>query len=610
MRNRLWNRVIPAVAAALLVLVTLAACGGSDPSPTPTAIPAPAATEAPTELPTAVTTNASPIAQRALADGSPVAASSLLTPLTREEVRAQVAAAYPIEPAAQEGGTVVFGESGDISTVNGILTADSPTIYITGLIYETLLGASPIDGRPVPGLADSWDISPDGLTYTFHLNTDATWHDGVDFTADDVAFSFDSVLDPNTGSAYRSIVRDAVASYRVIDPDTFEMTARDRTVTFLYEGPGAVLVMPKHIWESVGTESWSFDGGSTGQDASRVIGTGPFKFGEWVQGDHVTIVRNDDYYDQVPYIDALTMQVLPNADSTVLALQDGQIDIMEIVPPAQMAAVQATDGLSVDIYDFFQFTFYAFNLDPARSDLWQDKGVRQAMFYALDRDAITRNIFLGYGEAAIGTQPPLSPAYAPDQMTPEYTYDPEKAKSLLAEAGWTDSDGNGWLDRDGKELSFKLTYSGGDAVVEQIVAYMQEAWKGIGVRMEPESVAGGAFLDALKQHDFDMALLAVTLGTDGSQTALFSCDAVASGLNFMGYCNDAWDSLDDQQRREFDIDARTQLLVEQSKIVWDDQPVGILRFGVARTGYSDRLHNFYPNGYGFLWSIPWVWVSQ
>lgn len=612
----------------------LAACGGGD-DPDPTSTPEPSATSetvspaspAPSEpnsesTPPAVASpggTSSPVASPAAvasplplaspgADGA-VSSPSLLTPLSREEFRAQLFEAYPMEEPANEGGTVILGESTDISTVNGLLTNDAPTLYITGAIFESLIGVSPIDGRPVPGLADSWDVSEDGLVYTFHLNRDATWHDGVDFTAEDVKFTFDVALDPNTGYFYRSIVNEAVESYRVIDEHTFEITARDRIVTFLYEGPGAVLIMPKHIWEDVGPESWSFDGGSTGQDPSRVIGTGPFKFQEWIQGDRVTIVRNPDYYDKVPEIEALTMRVLPNADASVIALQQGEIDVMEIIPPAQMEAVQADSNLTVDIYDFFQFTYYAFNLDPQRTTLFQDQEVRQALFTALDRDSITESIFLGFGEAAVGTQPPLSPAYAPDRMTPEYEYSPEAALELFAAAGWTDSNDNGTLDKDGQELEFELTYAGGDSVVEQIVAYMQEAWNEIGVSMEPRSVSGSALLDSLEAHDFEVALLAVSLTPDGSQTALFSCEAASFGLNFSSYCSEEWDELDEQQKREFDPAARTELLIQQSQRVWEDQPVGVIRFGVARTGYSIKLHNFYPNGYGFLWSLPYVWIE-
>lgn len=512
-------------------------------------------------------------------------------------------------PTAHKGGQIILGESSDISTVNGILTNDSLTFSITGAIYETLVGASPIDGQPVPALADFWDLAPDGVTYTFHLNKKAKWQDGVDLTADDVKFSFDAVLDPNTGSSYRSSVNKAVASYRVVDPDTFEILARDRLVSFLYDAPGTVLIMPKHIWENVGFESWTFDPGSTGKDPSRVVGTGPFKFKEWVQGDHVTIVRNDDYYDVVPTIDEFILQVQPNTETAVISLKNKQTDLMEIIPPGDMESVQNTDALKVDIYDIFQFTFYAFNLDPDKTPLFQDKGLRQALFYALDRDSITKEIFLGFGEAGVGTQPKLSPAYAPERMTPKYTYDPQKAKDLLASAGWTDSNNNGSVDKNGQELKFELMIPDGDATTEQIASYIQEAWKAVGAKVEVNKVSFNALVDRLESHDFDTALLAFNLTPDGAQTSIFSCDAYKGGLNFMKFCNAQWDLLDERQRREFNTAKRTEELVQQSQIVWDEQPVGVIRFGVARTGYNTRMHNFYPNGYGFLWSLPFVWVD-
>ncbi|MBA3642845.1 MAG: hypothetical protein H0W59_02110, partial [Chloroflexia bacterium] len=202
--------------------------------------------------------------------------------MSRDAFRQQLLQTFPMEQPATQGGTLVVGDQGDISTVNGILSADTQSFLITGAIYETLVGGSPIDGQIVPALADSWEMSADGLVYTFHLNTNAKWHDGTDLTAEDVAFSFSAVLDPNTGSLYTTTVNDAVASYRVIDADTFEITARDRLVSFLYDAPGTVAIMPRHIWQSVGFESWSVDGGSTGLDPTRVIGTGPFRFVEWV----------------------------------------------------------------------------------------------------------------------------------------------------------------------------------------------------------------------------------------------------------------------------------------------------------------------------------------
>ncbi len=599
-----------AMLATTMAVLLLAACGGSGggqreaPTPLPTLAPsAPTTQPAVTPSPAAVT----PLASPAAVSASPVAATG--RPMTRAEFQKQLLAKYPMSQPANRGGTVVLGEPGDISTLNGILANDETTLTMVGLIFEPLIGFSPVDGQPVPGLADSWDVSPDGLTYTFHLNQQAKWHDGVDFTADDVKFSFDAVLDPNTGSSYTTTVNDAVASYRVIDPDTFEITARDRLVTFYFDAPGAVLIMPKHIWENVGFESWTFDGGSTGQDPSRVVGTGPFKFKEWVQSDHVSVVRNDAYYDVIPVIDQFTMQVTPDADSATLKLKQGEIDMIRIIPADQTAGVQQTAGLHVAIYDVFQFTFYGMNLDPTRTPLFQDQQVRQALFVALDRKSITDNIFFGFGEPAIGTQPRISPAYAPDRMKPDYAFDPAQAKQLLAVAGWTDTNGNGTVDKDGVEFKFRLVYGSGDQTVDALVAYMQQAWKDVGVDMEPDGIDSEVWLDQLRAHDFDMTLLAVNFTPDGSQGPFFTCDAYKNGFNFWKYCNPQYDALDEQQRREFDPAARTELLIQQSQIIWHDQPVGPIRFGVYRTGYTDRLHNFYPNGFGLLWSLTYVWID-
>lgn len=605
---RLWT--------VLAVLgVALAACGGSsdkNDGPTPTAMPMSQAvtptpagqTAQPTMLPVSSPV-ASPVASPA---ASPVA-DGWTPSITRSEFEQQLAAKYPMEAAAKSGGTLIVGSSGDISTVNPVLMNDSATISVVGAIFETLVGSSPIDGSIVPALADSWEISPDGLTYRFHINTAAKWQDGVDVTADDVKFSFDAALNPNTGNSYTTTINENVVSYRVIDADTFEVTARDRYVSFLLNGPGTVFIVPKHIWETIDPQSWSFDGGSTGTDPARVVGSGPFKFKEWVQGDHVTIERNPDYYNGVANLDSVIFRVLPDTDTAVLALENGETDVLEVIPAADTARIQGNSAFKVDVYYTPLITGYMFNLDQEKTELFQDQAVRQALMMALDRQSIKDNIYLGFGEAAIGSQPPLSPAYAPDQIEPKLDYSVQGALDLMASVGWKDNNGDGTLDRGGVKMKFKLTYVTGDSTTSQLVSYMQEAWKAIGVDVELVGLGGDAYTQAFDDRDFDMILVAFNLGTDFSETLLFGCDQYTLGFNAMKYCNPEWDQLDERQKREFDSDARTQLLIEQSQIIWADQPMGMVRFGIFRTGYDATIHNFYPNGYGFLWSLQYVWIE-
>ena len=598
--------------ALLMAATLLASCGGDGGSddPTPTALPMPtravsatAAAATPAAAPAA-----SPVASPVASPGaSPVSQLSGASTLTRDAFKQQLAAAYPMEAAASEGGQVILGGSGDISTTNPMLASDATSLNVLGQVFEPLLGASPIDGRPVPALADSWDVSPDGLVYTFYLNTAAKWHDGVDVTAEDVAFSFDAILDPNLSSVYRSQVRDVVSSYRVIDADTFEITATDRFVSFLYNGPGSVFIVPKHVWGEVGSERWSFDAGSTGQDVSRIVGTGPFTFKEWRQGERVTLARNAAYYDVVPHIDEFILLVQAESDVAVRTLEAGDIDIIEILPAPQTAQIQTNPELRVDVYDLNGITFYMSNLDPERNPALADVRVRQAMYQAFDRDLITREIFLGFGEQAIGTQPPPSPAYAAEELT-AYPYDPAAAERLLAEAGWSDTNGNGTVDRDGQELEITMIYTGGDVTVDSMASYLQESWSEVGVKVQLEQF-GGDLQARLGSGDFDLVLLGFTFSPEGSQGVLFTCEAIESGFNFGGYCNPEVDRLDEAQLREFDPARRRGLLIDQQELIWADLPVSPIRFGVARTGYTDRLHNFYPNSYGFLWSLPYVWVD-
>ncbi len=253
-------------------------------------------------------------AQDASPEASPAGPGVVLKSMTRDEWDAKFAQDFPMTPAENKGGNVIRGDSSDIKTVNAILADDSPTLDITGLLFDSLVGNDPNTGLPVPsGLADSWELDTDGLTYTFHLNANAKWHDGTPLTADDVAFSFQVENDPNSNSSYTGTFNNAVESWKVIDANTFQVVSKGINADFILDAC-VYGVMPKHIWENVPLDQWKTSGGSTGQDASMVVGSGPFKFKEWVQGDHVTLESNPDYYQPsaVPQYDTLIYQVYPD----------------------------------------------------------------------------------------------------------------------------------------------------------------------------------------------------------------------------------------------------------------------------------------------------------
>src|SRR4051794_13715802 len=394
---------------------------------------------------------------RALAqDATPQVMSEPIKSLTREEFESQLIEELGYTDAATPGGSFIDSNTADIQTVRPFLAEEQVSIGIVGLIYETLTGGDVRTGQPAPNaLADYWEIAPDGKTYTFHLNENAKWHDGVPVTAEDVKFSFDALADPATGSTYTGSFNDSVESWRAIDDHTFEVVAKEPLYTFLYDL--VAYIVPKHIWESVPFADWKNDPGATGSDPSRVIGSGPFKFQEWKQGDSVTLAKNGDYYGKAPYIDSYVLRIWPDQTGVVNALLNDEIDAAGL-EPADIAGVEGQPGIQVWHYPTRGFSYYEFNLNADVTTKWQDKRVRQAMLYALDRDSMVSDIMLTYAEVAQGTQPVISYAYAPEEVTTHYTFDVEKAKSLLAEAGWSDSDGDGVLDKDGESLSFELLY--------------------------------------------------------------------------------------------------------------------------------------------------------
>jgi peptide/nickel transport system substrate-binding protein len=540
-------------------------------------------------------------------DATPTAGGEPTRSLTREEFTTQLLEELGYTEAETPGGTFIDSHTSDIQTVHPFLAEEEISIRVADLVFEQLIGDDVRNGQPAPtGLADSWEIASDGVTYTFHLNKEAKWHDGVDVTSADVQFSFDALANPDTGSAYTGSFVDSIASWRAVDDDTVEVVAKEPLYTVLYDI--VAYIVPKHIWEDVPFAEWRNDPGATGTDPSRVIGSGPFKFQEWRQGESVTFVRNDDYYGKTPYIDSYVLRIWPDRTAVVNALLNNEIDAAEL-EPSDIAAAEGTPGITVAHYPTRGFTYYEFNLDPEVTTKWQDQRVRQALLYALDRESIVNDILLGYAEVAQGTQPVVSYAYAPDEITTKYTYDPEKARALLTEAGWTDTDGDGIVDKDGDSLSFELLYRSGSPKEDQLVAYFQDAWRAIGVDVTPRSLEFAALIEATTTDpSFEMALYDFFWDATFIQDAMFGCDQYQVGFNDMKYCNPELDEINDEAKRTFDQDARRELLIEASNIVNDEQPVAVLHFFQDHAAYSDRLQNYIPSTWGI--DLTYVWIQQ
>ncbi|MCC6945411.1 MAG: hypothetical protein IT335_12585 [Thermomicrobiales bacterium] len=546
--------------------------------------------------------------------------------MTREEYKAKLAETYPFTAEQQPaGGTLILGStsSSNLTTTNPFFADNFPTQDVVYLMFESLWGVFPDPSQNAqllqdgqffaPGLADYYEIAEDGKTYTFYINANATFHDGTPVTAQDVVMVCDAQNNKNSGSSYTSTFQATLKSWTAIDDKTFQWETVEAFPQLSVFPNIALPVLPSSVWGDVPVEQWQADPGSTGTDPSRVVGSGPFKFVELNEGEGTTtMARNDDYWDTKPAADTVIFQVWPDDTAVTEALRSGDLDmLMDPINPADVEGLQAEENLTVAIYPSYAFGFLGFNLDPEKTPLFQEHAVRQALFYALDRQAMVDSILLGYGEVANGTQATLSEAYAPDQINTVYNYDPDKANQMLDDAGWV-AGSDGIRAKDGNKLSFDLMY-GASATNDQIASAVQDFWKAVGVEAKPQSVDfDTVLLPALTEtHDFQMAMLALDWASpSGDQSAMFGTASYEGGLNFMKYSNPAYDEANAAANTTLDATERFELLVEASNIVNDDVPVIVTWFRSERTGYNKRMTNFTPVTGGLLWSLPWVTVSE
>jgi peptide/nickel transport system substrate-binding protein len=550
---------------------------------------------------------ATTVAQDATPDASPTGAGETIVSLTREEYMADLAADLGYTEPEQQGGTYITAENGDIQGLNPLLAEETTTSTVLGYIYDTLVGTDPRTGEPSPdGLADSWEIAPDGKTYTFHLNPNATWHDGQPVTSADVIFSLDALANPGTASAYTGVFNDSVASYQAIDDYTVEIVTNEPYFDFLYSL--ALYIVPQHIWGDIPFTDWKEHPISTGQDQSQVIGSGPFRLVEWIPGESLRLARNDEYFGKVPYIDEFVMQIRPDQTSAVNALINDEIDVLDL-EPGNVAEVEGLPNVEIVTFDRSSFSYLGFNLNQEMTTLFQDPAVRQALYFAFDREAIANDILLGYATAAQGTQPIISPAYAPEEATITYNYDPDRARELLAEAGWEDTNGDGTVDKDGQELAFELIYASGSPGNDQVVAYLQDAWSQIGVSATPRALEFAALIEAITTDTvWEMVFIGFIWDATFIQEAMFGCDQYRVGFNDMMYCNEEVDELNRQARLEFDEAARRDLLIAASNLINQDLPIMVTTFGKGIVAYNTRIHNYIPGPWGI--PINYVWISQ
>lgn len=549
--------------------VALAACGAPAPGTVAVAPTAPAQVpSAPAQASTAAPA-ATPVASAATPAPAPAAASASPTP----------------GPSV-----LVYGTTGDAQTLNPLLSTDTASSIVHARIFEGLVKIDPETGRPIPGLAERWDQSPDGLTYTFRMRRDVTWSDGVPLTAEDAKFTFDTIMDPKTKTVRRGDY-DQVKTFDVVDPATFRVTLKEPYCPFLVNM--TIGLVPRHVLAS------SPDVNTDEFNTKRPVGTGPYVLTEWKKDDHVTLTANPAYWGGAPKIRQWVMRVVKDTNVVFAQLKTGEIDVATI-DASNMDEAQRQPNLAVTPYYSLGYTFIGYNEANPR---FQDKRVRQALTHALDRDVLVQKVLYGQGQVINGPIPPISWAYAPD--IPAFDYDVAAAKQLLGQAGWTPGP-DGILQKDGKPFAFTLTTNSG-GIRGAIATIAQDQLKKVGIKVETSVIEWNAFLDRVnKTHDFDAVVLAWSLGNDPDQKSTWATSSYPSGFNFIKYGNPQVDTLLDQARSVPGCDQATRkgLYAQIQKLIADDQPFTFLHMPKTVVAANKRIQGLRPSPWtNLFWNV-------
>ena len=546
-----------------------------------------------------------------LVAGTQIVETVVETKIVEKEV---VVTATPEPTVVAKGGTIIGCSFSDAEILNPILSVDTTSSAVNDMIFNSLTQNNPEDGSTMADLAESWDVSEDGLTITFYLRNDVTWHDGEPFTAHDVKFTFDTILNEEVNSPRRSDQADLLTPEQIVvlDDYTIQFQLSQLDVTWLDEKTYYGII-PQHILGDLTAEEFN----AADFNTLAPIGTGPFMFREWVKDDHVALVKNPNYFEGAPNTDFWYLKTVENQTVAFAQLQTGEVDYAGVTS-ALWEEANEQENLVCKAYPYYGFNFYTTNLDPEKTPLFLDVRTRRALLYALDRQAIVDSIVMGLGEVAHSTIPPLSWAHNPDNE-PRYDYDADKAVELLEEAGWIDEDGDGVREahgvmgvEDGTPFEFEIHTNAGNVERESLIVAMQQYWNKVGVGAETAFIEWNALLAELTEtFEFDVIMVGFSWGSaDPDQKTMYHTDSYGAGFNMNKYSNPELDAILDAGLLAIDREERIRLSWEMQRIVAEDVGGPILYFRMTTACWNKRLHERDPNANNTVWNAHEWWVER
>jgi peptide/nickel transport system substrate-binding protein len=531
----------------------------------------------------------------------------------------------------------------DPESLNPLTSNDATASIILGEIFESLLSRHPqtLELRPHLAVARP-QISDDKLTYTFTLRQDARFQDGKPLTGQDVLFTLKAIKNPWVNAPFRRVYYQSLVEAELLDDSTIRLVAKEPY--FLNESIlGGVDVLPRHYYDPEGlldplsvkaldamrpgepdTEAAPAAAGARqfaerfNKDFSRQpLGSGPYKFVAWKTGQEVVLERDPGYWgmgkagiDQ-PYLDRRVLRVFNNQDAALVALKAGELDTMGLQPLQhlrQTSGARFEKQFAKHLYFSPSYTYIGWN---NAHPIFGDARVRQAMTYLTNRQQMVKTILFELGEVVDGPIYLFRPEY--DKTLFSHPYAPQKARQLLGEAGWQDTDGDGILDKviDGQKTPFRfeMKFNSGNDTRKSVALTLQDELKKHGIDASVRQLDWTIFLDDVRNHKFDAVILgwAMSVSEPDAYQVWHSSQADNKGSNHISFKHAGVDALLEEYRRTFEAQKRAELYRDFQQILNAEQPYTFLFLQKAVLALDKRFQNviLYPGGPRALeWWVP------
>jgi peptide/nickel transport system substrate-binding protein len=519
-----------------------------------------------------------------------IAALMLTSACTSAAPTGTASNAPSVAAAPVSGGTVTIPIVADPTLNPWSPNAFVESVFVNRVLFDGLTKPGK-DLAPAPDLAASWETSADGLAWTFKLRSDVKWSDGQQFTADDVAFTFNDVVLKKELAANGAGNFSAVKSVTVIDPTTVRFDLlRPFAALASYLAYNAGL-LPKHTLSADPLKTASFNKGVP-------VSTGPFKVDKYTAGQSVSLVRNESYFGTKPYLDRVVFSVVPDPNTQIAQALSGDLSIMLLDDKAAVDRVKSASNLVVASRPLVQYYWLALNQTDTR---FNDVKVRQAFVTAIDRQAIIKSVEQGFGSIANSAISPALKAYYDPSLASRYPFDPTKAKALLAEAGWTPG-ADGILTKDGKPFRFTMDV-GQKGPLEPVNALIQQDLKKVGVAVDLNTMEWNSYIQkVVVRRDYTATVNWWVYPSDPDVFPYYHSSAAGKGFNIPGVKDPKLDDILTRGQATSDVAKRKVVYQELQTYMADTLPYLFLWYpeevdvlssslqGVPELGLRDGMH--------------------